>query len=123
MNETRTDDVAAPSAPAAGTALSSADRTVRSRVPPPHAVEAAATYLAELDDLLAHLLAHPNERWVAYRGRERLGFGTSQRMLYLECVQRFPDQQVCVYGIDACAKCPDDTEILSPPPTEWVEVL
>lgn len=74
---------------------------------PQHAAEAGQAYLAELDELLAHLAAHPDEQWVAYRGRQRIGYGTDHRDLYTVCLERFPDRQFCVYGIDACAKYPD----------------
>lgn len=71
---------------------------------PRHAAEAAEAFRAEFDDLLAHLAKHPGERWVAYRGRKRLGFSSDQLGLYLECLERFPDRQFCVYGIDPCDK-------------------
>jgi hypothetical protein len=78
---------------------------------PQHATEAAETYLAELDELLSRFTANPTERWVAYRGRQRLGFGSDQRSLYVACLERFPDHQFCVYGIDACAKHLEDTVV------------
>jgi hypothetical protein len=78
---------------------------------PQYAREAAETYLAELDELLTHLEVNPTERWVAYRGRQCLGFGSDQRGLYIACLERFPDRQFCVYGIDACAKHLEDTVV------------
>jgi hypothetical protein len=74
---------------------------------PQHATEAYETYLAELDELLSHLAAHPAERWVAYRNRQRLGFGTDDLTLYHECLAKFPDRRFCLYGIDACARSHD----------------
>src|SRR5437764_1993422 len=71
---------------------------------PEHTAQAAAAYMAELDDLLAHLAAHPEERWVAYRGRQRLGFGTDDLTLYQECLRQFPDGEFHGYGIDGSMK-------------------
>jgi len=78
---------------------------------PEHAREAAETYLAELDELMTHLELNPSERWVAYRGRQRLGFGADHRGLYVACLERFPDRQFSVYGIDVCAKQLEDTVV------------
>ncbi len=73
--------------------------------------DAAAAYEAELDDLLAHLAAHPAERWVAYRGGRRIGFGTDRREFLRACLDRFPDRQFRIYGIDGADKCPENTVI------------
>ena len=78
---------------------------------PEHTAQAAAAYMAELDDLLAHMAAHPEERWVAYRGRQRLGFGTDDLALHQECLRQFPDGEFHVYGIDGSMKCPNDTVV------------
>ena len=78
---------------------------------PRHVSDAAAAYDAELDELLIHLAAHPGERWVAYRGHERLGFGTDDLELSRDCLAKYPDGRFCVYGIDASAKYPEDTVI------------
>jgi hypothetical protein len=78
---------------------------------PQHAAEAAETYLAELDELLTHLAQHPDERWVAYRGRQRLGISADHHGLYLACLERFPDGQFFVYGIDGASKYPNDTVV------------
>jgi hypothetical protein len=78
---------------------------------PQHAIEAAETYQAELDDLLVHLAKHPDERWVAYRGRQRLGISADDLALHRECLAKFPDGRFCVYGIDGALKYPNDTEV------------
>jgi hypothetical protein len=78
---------------------------------PRHAAEAAETYTAQLDELLAHLATHPDERWVAYRGRLRIGFGTDDGALHRACLVRYPDGEFCVYGIDGALKYPDDTAL------------
>lgn len=100
--------------PIAGTTeLLSPDMSFHEVLPliPQHVAEAAKTYLAELDELLSHLAVDPSERWVAYRGRQRLGFGSDQSDLYTACLDRFPDRKFCVYGIDACAKHLEDTVV------------
>ncbi len=71
---------------------------------PPHARESIVAYTAELDDLLAHLAAYPTERWVVYRGRERVRFGSDKYNLYCDCVKAFPDRDFCIYGIDASVR-------------------
>jgi hypothetical protein len=75
---------------------------------PDHACAAAAAYVAEIDDLLARLATHPDEQWVAYRWRERVGFGTDHLRLLNECLAKFPDGEFSVYYIDPCIKYPDD---------------
>lgn len=74
---------------------------------PQHAYDAMAAYLAELDALLAHLEENPSERWVAYRGNRRLGFGSDKYSLYCECERKFPDREFCIYGIDAVIRSKD----------------
>jgi hypothetical protein len=78
---------------------------------PPHARDAAIAYRMELDELLAHLAAHPAERWVAYRGSRRIGFGTDHLALHRECQEKFPDGLFRIYGIDGADKCPEDTVV------------
>jgi hypothetical protein len=76
----------------AGTSFPAAD---------PHVVEAAEAYYAELDDLLAHLAAHPQDRWVGYRGRERVGFGPTGYALHQRLEREYPDGRFHVLFIDA----------------------
>jgi len=78
---------------------------------PPHARDAAIAYLTELDDLLEHLTAHPQEKWVAYYGRQRIGFGTDYLELFRECAAKYPDGLFQIRGIDGADKCPEDTVI------------
>jgi hypothetical protein len=78
---------------------------------PPYAREAAAAYRTELDELLAHLAAHPEQRWVAYRYGQRIGFGTDDLALQRECEEKFPDGLFRVYGIDGADKYPEDTVV------------
>lgn len=78
---------------------------------PPHVVEAAETYYAEIDELLAHLAAHPADRWVAYRGRQRLRFGPTAYALHQELDREFPDQRYSLFGIDEADKYPNDTVV------------
>lgn len=78
---------------------------------PPHARDAAAAYFTELDELLAHLATHPTERWVAYRGSQRVAFGTDHRGLERECLEKFPDGLFRVYAIDATNKYLADTVV------------
>jgi hypothetical protein len=66
---------------------------------PQYAIEAYEGFLADLMELLAHREANPTDRWVAYRGRQRLGFGNDQTPLYNECLARFPDGKFRVYWI------------------------
>ncbi|MBX9624653.1 MAG: hypothetical protein K2X82_12670 [Gemmataceae bacterium] len=75
----------------------------------PHRHEAAAAYEAELDDLLAHLAAHPADRWVAYRGRQRVRFGPTGHALYQDLIREYPDGQFALFGIDEVDKYPDST--------------
>jgi hypothetical protein len=86
---------------------------------PPLVREAAAAYFAELDELLVHLAAHPAERWVAYYGSRRIGFGSNHPQFHRECQEKFPDGQFRIYRIDEANKYLEDTELLSPPPTDW----
>jgi hypothetical protein len=78
---------------------------------PPYARDAATAYRMELDDLLAHLAAHPAERWVAYYGSRRIGFGTDDLALHRECQEKFPDELFRIYMIDGADKCPEDTVV------------
>lgn len=78
---------------------------------PPHAREATAAFIAEYDELLAHAAAHPGEDWVAYRGGQRVGFGTDDLALWRECQVRFPDGLFQVYYIDPILQYPDDTVV------------
>lgn len=75
----------------------------------PHRLDAAAAYEAELDDLLAHLAEHPADRWVAYRGRQRLRFGPTGYTLRQELIREYPDGQFALFGIDESDKYPDST--------------
>lgn len=78
---------------------------------PEHTAQAAAAFRAELDGLLAHVAAHPDERWVAYRGRQRLGFGTDDFSLWQALERDYPDGRFAVFAIDECAKYPNDTVV------------
>ncbi len=78
---------------------------------PPHARAAATAYFTELDELLAHLAAHPVERWVAYYGSRRIGFGGDDLELHRECQAKFPDGLFRVYMIDEANKYLEDTVV------------
>lgn len=78
---------------------------------PDYVVEAAAAFHAELDELLEHVKAHPEERWVAYRGGQRVKIGTNDLALYRELAALYPDKRYCVYGIDGPLRNPDDTVV------------
>lgn len=82
------------------------DRAAGSSLPAaePHVAEAAEAYYAELDDLLAHLAAHPADRWVGYRGRERVGFGPTGYALHQRLEREYPDGRFHVLFIDAADK-------------------
>lgn len=112
MNEPHTADVTTP-APTDATSTASVREVPLGVNPdaPPHARDAAIAYRTELDDLLAHLAAHPDERWVAYRGGQRVGFGTDHRELLLACQEKFPDGLFRVYGIDGADKYPGNTVV------------
>ncbi len=130
MNEPRTDEVTPTSAPAHAddTSLDLTDRTV-SQSPPtrkawrtdlriepnpdaePHAFEAAVAYINDFDELVAHLATHPEERWVAYRGGQRVGFGADHLALLNECSAKFPDGLFRVYGIDPTLACPPEESV------------
>ena len=69
---------------------------------PKHAQDAMGAYIAEYDELLTHAETHPGEDWVAYRGGQRLGFGTDHRELLRNCMERFPDGEFRIYYIDPC---------------------
>ena len=77
----------------------------------PHAFEAATAYIAEFDELVARLTEHPDERWVAYRGGQRVGFGTDDLALLNECSAKFPDGLFNVYYIDPTLAYPDETVV------------
>lgn len=78
---------------------------------PEHTAQAAAAFRAELDDLLAHVAAHPDERFVAYRGPRRLGFGTDDLSLWQALERDYPDGRFAVFVIDECMKYPNDTVV------------
>jgi hypothetical protein len=109
MNEQPTADSPAP-AETAGDTSRSLPIGVNPDAPP-HVRDAATAYFTELDELLAHLATHPAERWVAYRGSQRIGFGTDDLALQRECLEKFPDGLFRVYGIDGADKCPEDTVV------------
>ncbi len=66
---------------------------------PQYVIEAYEGFVADLKDLFAHSAANPSDRWVAYRGKQRLGFGANQTPLYNECLAKFPDRQFVIYSI------------------------
>src|SRR4051812_2775854 len=70
--------------------------------PVPELVAAAREqYLTDFVELLAHRTAHPTERWVAYHGRERIGYGTSKTELVQACRGRgLALGEFLVLGID-----------------------
>jgi len=73
--------------------------------PLPIIVEATDAYFRDQQELLAHRAAHPNEKWVAYHGNQRIAFGTSKRELIALCLkQGIPWKQFLVLGIDASIK-------------------
>lgn len=78
---------------------------------PPHARAAATAYLAELDELLAHLSAHPDERWVAYYWDQRIGFGSDRPAFDFECLKQYPDGDFFIYGIDGVDRYPGNTVV------------
>lgn len=78
---------------------------------PPHVVEAAETYFAELDDLLTHVAEHPADTWVAYRGRQRVGFGPARAVLLQRLEGEYPDGRFHVLFIDEVDKYPDSTVV------------
>lgn len=78
---------------------------------PPMAQAAAAAYIVQYDELLTHAETHPGEDWVAYRGGQRVGFGTDHRELLRQCEERFPDGEFRVYYIDPILQYPDDTVV------------
>lgn len=80
-------------------------------VPPPHAKAAAAAYRAELDELLAHLAAHPDEQWVAYHWGQRIGFGSDRPAFERECLRKYPGGGFFIYGIDPVLRHPEDTRL------------
>ncbi len=77
----------------------------------PAAGDAITAYLTELDELLAHLAAHPADRWVAYYYSRRIGFGSDRREFERECLAKFPDGLFRVFMIDGADKCPEDTVV------------
>jgi hypothetical protein len=66
---------------------------------PQYAIEAYDGFIADLKELMAHREANPADKWVAYRGRQRLGFGSNQTPLHNECLAKFADGKFCVYHI------------------------
>jgi hypothetical protein len=62
---------------------------------PQYAIEAYEGFLADLMELLAHREANPTDRWVAYRGRQRLGFGNDQ---HLFTTNVWPDSQTANFA-------------------------
>ncbi len=78
---------------------------------PPLMRDAATAYFTELDELLVHLAAHPAERWVAYYGRRRIGFGSNHPEFHRACQEKFPDGLFRVYRIDAANKYLEDTVV------------
>jgi hypothetical protein len=125
VNEPRTDEVTLTAAPAHAddTTLDVTDRTVSLspstrktwrtdlRIEPnpdaePHAFEAAVAFINDFDELIARLATHPEETWVAYRGPQRIGFGTDHLN---ECSAKFPDGLFDVYSIDPILAYPDET--------------
>lgn len=79
---------------------------------PPDEVAAIHAYIVEFDELLAHLAAHPDEHWVAYRGSQRVGFGADDLALHNECAAKFPDGRFHVYGIDPILRCSPDEIVI-----------
>ncbi len=75
----------------------------------PHAFEAATAYIAEFDDWVIRLATYPAQRWVAYRGRQRGGFGTEHFALLRECSANFPNGLFKVYYIDPMLAYQDET--------------
>lgn len=73
--------------------------------PLPIIIEASEAYFRDQAELLAHRAAHPDEKWVAYHGSQRVAIGTSKRELVKECLRRgIPWKQFLVIGIDASIK-------------------
>ena len=77
----------------------------------PAAADAITAYLAELDELLAHLATHPADRFVAYHHGRRIGYGGERREFERECLEKFPDGQFRVLMIDGADKCPEDAVV------------
>jgi hypothetical protein len=105
VDETHTEPLATGTPPTTGLRIS-VDPDAE-----PHAVAATTAYIAEFDELLTHLAAHPEEQWVAYRGGQRIGFGIDHLALLDECLAKFPDEQFNVYYIDPTLKYPDETVV------------
>lgn len=78
---------------------------------PPRARAATAAFVADFEELLAHAAAHPAEKWVAYYGSERIGFGTSHLKLLDDCEARFSDGEFDVFPIDPVLQYPNDTVV------------
>ncbi|MBX9582180.1 MAG: hypothetical protein K2X87_17890 [Gemmataceae bacterium] len=75
------------------------------------AIASAAAFEAEIDELLAHRAAHPADRWVAYRGPQRLRFGPTGYALHQELIREYPDGEFSLFGIEASVKYPNDTVV------------
>jgi hypothetical protein len=70
--------------------------------PPAIILEARDRYFHDQEELLAHRSAHPDEKWVAYHGQKRLGFGKSQIELIRHGLDRgLSIRDFIVLGIDA----------------------
>ena len=62
----------------------------------------------DFDDLKAHREQHPAEKWVAYHGRTRIGFGASKPALVQRCVERgLAMGEFLVLGIDPATADPN----------------
>lgn len=77
----------------------------------PHVAEATAAFYAELGELRAHRAAHPADRWVGYRGRQRVGFGPTGAALSWELEKVYPDRRFHVLFIDTANKYPGITGV------------
>lgn len=88
---------------------------------PQHVQDAVTAYIAEYEELLTHAETHPGEDWVAYRGGQRITIGTDHRALFCQCAAMFPDGEFRIFYIDPTRQYPDDAQLLSPPPTAWIE--
>lgn len=119
MNELHTDDgnCATPTEPTEPGTPPKADSPVSWMLDdfhplmPPHARAATTAFVADFNELLARVVAYPTEKWVAYYGSQRIGFGTSHLQLFDECLARFPDRDFDIYLIDPVLQYPDDTVV------------
>lgn len=75
----------------------------------PRVAEARVRYRHEFDSLLAHRQQHPDEKWVAYHGATRLGFGRTKVQLIRECQkQGLPLAECLIVGIDPAVRNPNE---------------